>query len=56
MHDIVIRGDTIIDGTGQAAFTGDVAIGAAGLLRSAARRDRPGARLTPRASWSRPAG
>jgi N-acyl-D-aspartate/D-glutamate deacylase len=27
MHDIVIRGGTIIDGTGRAAFTGDVAIG-----------------------------
>src|SRR6202049_331719 len=26
MHDIVIRGGTIIDGTGRAAFTGDVAI------------------------------
>jgi N-acyl-D-amino-acid deacylase len=26
MHDIVIRGGTIIDGTGNAAFTGDVAI------------------------------
>src|SRR5215467_8322654 len=26
MHDIVIRGGTIIDGTGSAAFTGDVAI------------------------------
>jgi N-acyl-D-amino-acid deacylase len=26
MHDIVIRGGTIIDGTGQAPFTGDVAI------------------------------
>ncbi len=26
MHDIVIRGGTIIDGTGAAAFTGDVAI------------------------------
>ncbi len=26
MHDMVIRGGTIIDGTGQAAFTGDVAI------------------------------
>jgi N-acyl-D-amino-acid deacylase len=26
MHDIVIRGGTIIDGTGQASFTGDVAI------------------------------
>src|ERR1700693_4604323 len=26
MHDIVIRGGTIVDGTGRAAFTGDVAI------------------------------
>jgi N-acyl-D-aspartate/D-glutamate deacylase len=26
MHDIVIRGGTIVDGTGQAAFTGDVTI------------------------------
>ncbi len=26
MHDTVIRGGTIIDGTGQAAFTGDVAL------------------------------
>jgi len=25
-HDIVIRGGTIIDGTGRAAFIGDVAI------------------------------
>jgi N-acyl-D-amino-acid deacylase len=27
MHDIVIRGGTIVDGTGKAPFTGDVAIG-----------------------------
>ena len=26
MHDTVIRGGTIIDGTGSASFTGDVAI------------------------------
>ena len=51
MHDIVIRGGTIIDGTGLPAFTGDVAIGAVGLPRSVARLDLPGARSTPRASW-----
>ncbi len=26
MHDIVIRGGTIVDGTGNASFTGDVSI------------------------------
>ena len=26
MHDIVIRGGTIVDGTGKPAFTGDLAI------------------------------
>src|SRR6185295_7007681 len=26
MHDIVIRGGTIVDGTGKAAYTGDVAM------------------------------
>jgi N-acyl-D-aspartate/D-glutamate deacylase len=26
MHDIVIRGGAIVDGTGQNAFTGDVAV------------------------------
>jgi N-acyl-D-aspartate/D-glutamate deacylase len=32
MHDIVIRGGTIIDGTGRAPFTGDVAIAGARLV------------------------
>ena len=44
MHDIVIRGGTILDGTGNAAFTGDVAIAdgriaAAGGKQGPARRD-----------------
>ncbi len=26
MHDIVIRGGAIVDGTGKSAFTGDVAM------------------------------
>ena len=26
MHDVLIRGGNIVDGTGKAAFTGDVAI------------------------------
>ena len=44
MHDIVIRGGTIIDGTGRAAFTGDVAItggriAAVGGKAGPARRD-----------------
>jgi N-acyl-D-aspartate/D-glutamate deacylase len=26
MHDLAIRGATIVDGTGQAAFAGDIAI------------------------------
>jgi N-acyl-D-amino-acid deacylase len=44
MHDIVIRGGTIIDGTGKASFTGDVAIAdgriaAVGGKQGPARRD-----------------
>jgi N-acyl-D-amino-acid deacylase len=50
MHDIVIRGGTIVDGTGRAAFTGDVAI-AGGLRGSAASRAREGAKSTPQAFW-----
>jgi N-acyl-D-aspartate/D-glutamate deacylase len=44
MHDIVIRGGTIVDGTGKSAFTGDVAIAggriaAVGGKQGPARRD-----------------
>jgi N-acyl-D-aspartate/D-glutamate deacylase len=54
MHDIVIRGGTIIDGTGKASFTGDVAIegdriAAVGGKQGPARReiDATGLLVTP---------
>lgn len=54
MLDIVIRGGTIIDGSGREAFTGDVAISGGkivevGTVRSAARRsiDADGLTVTP---------
>src|ERR1700752_3620269 len=54
MHDIVIRGGTIIDGTGKAAFSGDVAIAdgkitAVGGKQGPARReiDANGLMVTP---------
>ena len=49
MHDIVIRGGTILDGTGAEAFTGDLAIdgdriaqvgGKAGPAQARDRRER----------------
>src|SRR5437762_2173623 len=43
MHDIVIRGGTIIDGTGKPAFTGDVAI-AGGVIAGAGGKQGPGKR------------
>src|SRR6266705_3866460 len=43
MHDIVIRGGTIIDGTGAAPFTGDVAI-AGGRLAGVGGKQGPGRR------------
>ena len=43
MHDIVIRGGTIIDGTGAAPFTGDAAI-AGGRLVGVGGKQGPGRR------------
>jgi N-acyl-D-amino-acid deacylase len=43
MHDIVIRGGTIIDGTGKAPFTGDVAI-AGGRIAGVGGKQGPGRR------------
>jgi N-acyl-D-aspartate/D-glutamate deacylase len=43
MHDIVIRGGTIMDGTGKAGFTGDVAI-ADGRIAAVGGKQGPGKR------------
>src|SRR5581483_2239495 len=43
MHDIVIRGGTIVDGTGKAAFSGDVAI-ADGKIAAVGGKQGPGRR------------
>src|SRR6185295_13755215 len=43
MHDIVIRGGTIIDGSGKAAFTGDVAI-AGGVIAGVGGKQGPAKR------------
>ncbi len=43
MHDIVIRGGTIVDGTGKASFTGDVAI-ADGRIAAVGGKQGPGRR------------
>jgi N-acyl-D-aspartate/D-glutamate deacylase len=43
MHDIVIRGGTIIDGSGKPAFTGDVAI-AGGRIAAVGGKQGPGKR------------
>ncbi len=56
MHDIVIRGGTIVDGTGKAAFTGDVAISggriaAVGGKQGPARRDIDAAGLLVTPGW-----
>jgi N-acyl-D-aspartate/D-glutamate deacylase len=56
MHDIVIRGGTIIDGTGKAAFSGDVAIAGdrivgVGGKQGPARRDIDAAGLLVTPGW-----
>ena len=56
MHDIVIRGGTIVDGTGKAAFTGDVAIAGGRIAAVGGKQGPAGARSMPTAFWSRPAG
>ncbi len=43
MHDIVIRGGTIMDGTGKAGFTGDVAI-SEGRIAAVGGKQGPGKR------------
>jgi N-acyl-D-amino-acid deacylase len=43
MHDIVIRGGTIIDGTGNAGFCGDVAI-AGGVIAAVRGKQGPARR------------
>ncbi|MBI3514681.1 MAG: D-aminoacylase, partial [Proteobacteria bacterium] len=56
MHDIVIRGGTIVDGTGAPAFTGDVAIegqtiAAVGGKLGPARRDIDAGGLLVTPGW-----
>jgi N-acyl-D-amino-acid deacylase len=56
MHDIVIRGGTIIDGTGKAPFTGDVAIEGERIVgvggrQSPARRDIDATGLLVTPGW-----
>ena len=56
MHDIVIRGGTIIDGSGKAAFTGDVAIAegriaGVGGKQGPARREIEGGGLLVTPGW-----
>jgi hypothetical protein len=56
MHDIVIRGGTIVDGTGKVAFTGDVAIAgsriaAVGGKLGPARREIDAAGLLVTPGW-----
>ena len=51
MHDIVIRGGTILDGAGAPGFAGDVAIDGGRSSRSAARPGRRGGSSRPTGCW-----
>ena len=57
MHDLVIRGGTVVDGTGAPAAPADVAVDGGVITEVGARSTaRPAARSTPTACSSRPAG
>ena len=56
MHDLLIKGGTIVDGTGAASFTGDIAvkdgkIAEAGNITSAARRSIDASGLMVAPGW-----
>ena len=56
MHDIVIRGGTILDGTGAPGLTGDVAIEGETIVAVGGTPGRQSASSRRTASWSRRAG
>ncbi|MEJ0066965.1 MAG: hypothetical protein WDM85_17410 [Caulobacteraceae bacterium] len=47
MRDLIIRGGTIVDGTGEAPFVGDIAIDGDRIVEVGEVAGRPGARSTP---------
>ena len=49
MHDVVIRGGTIVDGTGAPAFTGDVALDGDRIAQVGG---KAGPAKRPRGAWS----
>ena len=51
MHDTVIRGGTIVDGTGQPSYTGDVALDERSSPKSVARPGRASAKSMRTVCW-----